>query len=376
MKVLIVELGTTGKGGSFRSAVDLKEALENSGYDVYIALANPSSFISHHFSTEKTLILFDPLYTKHYFIKVINFLFFSLIKVLPALKIPLTRFFHLYTLTRIQSFCHVHSIQNIHSNNQPHRDFFLSFIKGVSLIMHIRSLNGEGFTQKEASILNDLVTQFCAVSPSAFNYWRDLGLDSEKIKIIPNFTEYALDKEGNLDTRFDILYIGRLVPEKGLDHLITAIPKLRDFKNDIMVGIVGDGDLLKPLLSKAESTGIKDNVRFLGHQENPIPYLLKSSLLIQPSMREGFGRTIIEAMSCKVPVVASNVEGIKDIITNKENGLLFEYGNINELIKAVISILNDKSLSESLTLNAFKDYQLNYTKDVFKVKIKQVYDSI
>ncbi len=120
--------------------------------------------------------------------------------------------------------------------------------------------------------------------------------------------------------------------------------------------IVGAGDYLEQLKAQAESLGLADSIEFPGFvtSENKVERLRKAHVAVLPSLKEGWGLTNIEANSVGTTVVAANVPGLKDSVRHNETGLLFEYGNIEELTECLSKILTEESTRKRLEQGALK----------------------
>jgi len=372
MKVLIVELGTSGKGGSFRSALDLKVALEAIGLEVHIVIVNKSELIESSFASSHIHRLFDPIYSTSCLQITLNKITFGLLSLFPSLTILLNKIIHYRSLQHINKLITDLKINAVHCNNQPNRDFFLTLLPDIKILMHARSLNGDGFTKAQARALNNRVRSVIAVSQSAANYWRAKGI--ENISIVQNYSK--LFKSTNDEVKNDIIYVGRLVKEKGVDTLIRAISILKNNHPHLKVAILGEGHSIDELKSLAKKLDVENQLHFLGYVDQRISYIQQSKILVLPSQREGFGRTLIEAMACEVAVVGSNVEGIKDIIQDKINGRLFEYNNYQELALVLKELLDSERIRIAIAQQGHQSYLLNYTSKVFNRKIKEVYERI
>ncbi|MBU0756931.1 MAG: glycosyltransferase family 4 protein [Nanoarchaeota archaeon] len=144
-----------------------------------------------------------------------------------------------------------------------------------------------------------------------------------------------------------ILYSGRLLYLKGLYTYIEAIKKVLETRKALFV-FAGAGDIHKwKNLMKDVS---KENYCFLGSVDhNMMPYLYSiSDCFVLPSLTESFPLTVLEAMASKLPVIASNVGGIPEIIDNRKTGILVEPENIKMLAASIIEILDDKNYAKSL----------------------------
>jgi len=151
----------------------------------------------------------------------------------------------------------------------------------------------------------------------------------------------------------EIVFLGRLKRYKSVDVLLEAMAKLRDEK--VTLGIVGTGDDELFLRERCETLQL-ENVTFWGHADEArkLELLQRAWLVVNPSMIEGWSVTNIEANACGVPVIGSNVPGIRDSIKDGETGLLFEYGNVDELVTKIRALLKDESERRRLGENAVK----------------------
>lgn len=165
------------------------------------------------------------------------------------------------------------------------------------------------------------------------------GVDLERFRPIPEARKAIRDwlDLGNAPT---LISVGRIVGWKGFQLVIEALLQLPEYKYIL----IGEGEYLEKLVNLAENIGVSNRVRFLGaieHRKLP-QYLSAGDIFLQPSIgHEAFGITIIEAMACDIPVVASRNGGIVDIVDEKTNGLLFEVGNIGEMIASIKEIENN-----------------------------------
>ena len=150
-----------------------------------------------------------------------------------------------------------------------------------------------------------------------------------------------------------ILYVGRLAPEKGVDKLLEALPKVKSGFSSLRV--VGSGAELERLKCLSERLKLVDRVHFMGelpHEEVGACYS-SADVLVVPSLSEGQGVVALEAMSLGVPVVASNVGGLKEIVRHGANGLLFQPEDPSDLAGCLEMLTDDKALLRRLASSAF-----------------------
>jgi len=142
--------------------------------------------------------------------------------------------------------------------------------------------------------------------------------------------------------------VGRMVPVKGLEYLIKAMPMVVRAVPETRLILVGDGPLRPVLKSYVEELGIPNVVRFVGltRHSKVIEYLQRSSILVLPSLSEGCPLVVLEAFAAGTPVVASRVGGIPEIVTEGKSGLLVSPADSTLLAKAIIELLGDSQKRE------------------------------
>jgi len=138
-----------------------------------------------------------------------------------------------------------------------------------------------------------------------------------------------------------VLYAGRLSPEKGVVWLLRAFPQVIAACPDARVVVVGDGPQRTELAGLAQTLGLGGAVVFAGMQphEIVISYMRAADLFVFPSLREVFGIALLEAMSCGLPIVASNVMGIPSVVEDPANGRLVPPGDAGALADRIIRFL-------------------------------------
>ena len=166
--------------------------------------------------------------------------------------------------------------------------------------------------------------------------------------------------------------VGRIIETKGHFFALQAIvPFIREYRCKVI--IVGDGDknLRQELISFAKTNNI--DLVITGYTKNVEEYYSKFDVLLQPSFSEGFGLAIIEAMAFGVPVIASNVGGIPNIIEHQKNGLLFETGYKTELLSRLYQINDDLKLKQNLSENGYEHVINKYSFTKYIHSIEKLY---
>jgi glycosyltransferase involved in cell wall biosynthesis len=205
----------------------------------------------------------------------------------------------------------------------------------------------------------------------------------EKIEIIPNgIPMNSKSNDSPLMKKYDALFVGRLVQQKGINFLLEAVSILqKKYKKIIRAAIVGDGPLKKELIKMCEELKIEDFVEFLGFQRDVDQIMRSSRVLVLPSRCEGFGLVLLEAMKNKLPIIATNVGGIPEIITNEYEGILVPKENPEMLADSINRVLENSELRDQLIQNAYKKVQgyysiEKYAHNMFNIYSKMIRDNL
>jgi glycosyltransferase involved in cell wall biosynthesis len=143
-------------------------------------------------------------------------------------------------------------------------------------------------------------------------------------------------------------YVGRLAPEKGVDTLIRSLPTVFRACPDAHVVIVGDGPERRALEGLAESLDVTDHVRWMGEQADASLLMTAMQVIAAPSRTENFSLTIAEAMAAARPVVACDVGGIAEMVTDGVTGFLIPSEDTSLMAQRIIGILADPSRAEAM----------------------------
>lgn len=189
---------------------------------------------------------------------------------------------------------------------------------------------------------------------------RDLAHETDadlKVDVIPDGVDletFAPTQRDANPKKVRCLAIGRLIPRKGFQFLIRALPKIVDkVTHDFEIEIVGDGPYKNDLVTLAESLGISAHIHFAGtvpysaipKQTNPDEILLpqkyrEADIFILPSLAEGMPLVVLEAMGTGLPIIASRVQGIDELVEEDVNGAVFDPGDVDGLAGCLIKLID------------------------------------
>ncbi len=140
--------------------------------------------------------------------------------------------------------------------------------------------------------------------------------------------------------------IAELHPNKGLNYLIDALARVCDGRTDIISIIIGDGDLLSELQVRIKEKGLEGRVFLAGYMENASQYLKAFSMFVLPSVKEGLPYVILEAGNASLPIVATTVGGIPEIIEDMKSGVLIQPKNSSELAHAISYLIEHHAIAK------------------------------
>lgn len=225
---------------------------------------------------------------------------------------------------------------------------------------------------KRGTYRND-VQRYIALTAFARDKFVECGLPAEKVVVKPNFI--GPDPGERQSVGDYAVFMGRLTPEKGV---ATALRAWQFLPPEFELKVIGDGPSLEDFRQMASDLKLR-NVTFLGRlpREQAFEYLASARFLLFPSeWYESFPMTILEAYAHGVPVVASRLGVMPEIVKDKKVGLLFEPRNPNSLAELVEGIWNDKALIRRLGQNARREYETLYTADENYRQLIAIYNEV
>ena len=201
---------------------------------------------------------------------------------------------------------------------------------------------------------------------------RLFGLPFEKINVVPNgvnlnkFTgmdrDYSFSRKYAMDNEKIILFMGRLVYEKGVQNLIAAMPKVLASYHDAKLVIAGKGGMLDELKAQADYLGISNKVYFAGYMNGKdVERMYKAAdISVFPSTYEPFGIVALEGMLAERPIVVSDAGGLGEIVEHRVTGMKSYCGNPNSIADSILELLFNPELCDNIVKNAKIKVKENY----------------
>jgi N-acetyl-alpha-D-glucosaminyl L-malate synthase BshA len=194
-------------------------------------------------------------------------------------------------------------------------------------------------------------------------------------EVIPNFVDRSIfhppipfqedkkEEEGGKTwktigkRKIRITHVSNFRPIKDLQSVVKIFLGIRE-RIDAELWLIGDGEEMEKTKSLFKQKGIEKDVSFWGLRQNVAPLMAQSDLLLRPSLYESFCLAALEAMACGVPVIASNVGGLPEVVVHGETGILFPLGNHSSAVDLSVNLLSDqrkyKAMKEAAAIHALK----------------------
>lgn len=175
---------------------------------------------------------------------------------------------------------------------------------------------------------------------------------------------------------FTVLLLSRLRRVKGHGVAMEAAVILRDRGIDVRFLFVGEGPERAALEEEAANRGLADRVVFPGHAEDVAAVFRQADVSIVPSFADAFPKVAVESFAAGVPVVASSVQGLEDLIRHEENGLLVPAGDARALAEGIARLHDDPAFARRMAERAYADYLDRYTPESMARAYRAIYESV
>lgn len=383
MKILIIHNRYLYPGGEDQVVQDEKELLEQSGHNVYLYERANDELNTYSFARKIRFSFNEVYYSNESYKQVVEILkrerpdiahiHNPFLLITPSVYkacfnqgVPIVQTLHNYRfLCPIGTFYRDgHICEDCLTSGRfscvRNRCWKSSFGASLMLAKVIDS-----YYQKE--ILSKAIAQFIVPSEFSRTKFIDNGFQSKNLVVKPNF---LTEDPGLSDQSNDYaIFVGSFQSYKGIETLLKAWGQL---KHKFALKLIGSGPLLEPLKKKYGSA----HIEYFGQMSSNevINYIKKARFLIAPSeCYETFSRVIIEAFACGVPVIASEIGALKELVTPDKNGFLFAPGNANELSDKMNTLINDADLADQMGKNARKEFEERFTRQKNYEMLMDVY---
>lgn len=200
----------------------------------------------------------------------------------------------------------------------------------------------------------------------------DYGIEAIKIRIIPHGVDTSKfhRKRRRID-KTTLLFVGALTKRKGVEYLIKAFKEIEN--KDVKLVLIGEGRERKNLESMVKGLGLK-NVEFKGYLEDEelIKHYNMADIFVLPSLKEGFGQVLLEAMACGLPIIATDASAIPEVVGNA--GILVGPKNPKALASAIRMLIDDEELRDELGEMGRKRVEENFTWEKVVDQTVRVYE--
>lgn len=265
---------------------------------------------------------------------------------------------------------------------------------GIKKIIATVHQTADAYNAKHRMMLRTgagLSSRFVSVSQAAGTSWFGTNARNKKYRTISNtIDEQSLEailhngytkiirEKYNLNEKIVVGVVSRLRYEKGVDIFIESLEDVLKAESSAMCLIVGDGPERMNLYRLGERKSINGKIVWTGskHYEDAMKLLCCMDIVVCPSRTEGFGLTVLEAMYCGKPVIASRTGGLPEVVEDNHSGLLFESGNTQDLSEKLLKLIRDPDLRTGMGKNARQRAIDEFSFDIFTQRIKELYEEV
>ncbi|MCO5185316.1 MAG: glycosyltransferase [Anaerolineae bacterium] len=222
-----------------------------------------------------------------------------------------------------------------------------------------------------------------ANSQAAIDYlYNSRLINSRKALLLPNVVDVEQFQPSTnvltVESHIRILAVGRLVQLKGFDMLLRAVDQFRKASSlTPCLFIVGDGPRRANLIKLADSLGLMpDTVRFCGETSDVASYYERADVFVLSSLHEGTPNVVLEAMAAGLPVIATRVGDLPDIITHEHNGLLVDVGDVDGMLASIRRLAEDSDLRKLLGRRARRTVETRFSHQALFPNLVSIYERL
>ncbi len=388
--ILFIETGVMG-GGSFESLYYQLKGLNREKFCPIVVFLNETDYVEKVKNLGiKTYLIEDYILTQKanpFLRKPLRILWKFCRYFLPWLYPYFIWYVQAPLIRRLEKIVKTEQVDLIELNNQPERHFFgfhLASRTDLPCIDYIRSECGGAFEKMGSEIVDRYSTYHIAITKYIKSCWVEKGLNSKKTEVILNAIPKLEANPMDIHKRFEIEedinffvgYIGRLIEWKAPDFLLKAFNEFNKKESSTGLIFAGEGPKKKKLIRLQDKLNLSNSVYFLGWVQEIYSLIYSLDVLVLPSVKEPFGRVLLEAMALKVPVIATNSGGIPEIIEDERNGLLVECGDKMELAEQLERIKDSPNLRQQIINEAYHDIETKFSLERYTKQMKEIYNNI
>lgn len=278
----------------------------------------------------------------------------------------------------LASFLKKRHIGIIHTNDmRNHLHWaFAAKIAGCKHIVHARTF----LKSRRDALFFRIAEKVLAISQSVEINLSSFGVRQSKVIFNPVAVD-RLEPSSQLLSYADkkiIGFVGNLAPQKRVDFFVEIADALTKTRNDLLFVIVGEKrpPYAEEIAKLIADKGLQDKIILLGEYFPISQVISEFDVLLAPATKEAFGRVLVESMHCGVPVVASKDGGHEEIIQDGRNGFLCDPNDSNAFVGAVLNLLNNQDLRNSIIHSARLDAGKNYSVASHVGKVKEIYSQV
>ncbi|HDS01404.1 MAG TPA: glycosyltransferase family 1 protein [candidate division Zixibacteria bacterium] len=323
-KIALCDLGRSFRGGQ-RQTLNLARTLQYNGHEVLVICHRNGELLKHC-----ELNGIDVIASKYSILSLL----LEGHRIYRELKKIEAQIFH-------ASDSHSHSLGLIVKRFNP----------SLKMVVTVRTAFDKSTSvSKRLKYNSPRVNAYVAISKAVFDVLLKKGIAPSKIKVIPSSVDYAVFNPGDrVESKvFRIGTAGALEKDKGVDLILLALAKINSELGDYVFKVAGEGPYRESLGLQAGKLGLSDKVRFLGFVNDMPDFYSNLDLFILASKSEGLGSSLLEAGACGAVIAGAEIPGIQEIITDNENGFLFERHELNRLSDIILNLSGDHELGNKI----------------------------
>ncbi|MEK9941856.1 MAG: glycosyltransferase family 4 protein, partial [Gammaproteobacteria bacterium] len=391
LTIMFVESGQSG-GGSFGSQYLLIREINKEAFQPIVVYLNETRWVKKVRELGiPVIVLADSRYShsvNRNVRKNLNRLERFFDKYFDPLYLEFIRVAHYRTIKRLRSIIREFNVDIVHLNNQCNRDIFgivASTEENTSCICHIRSHRADGFRARRARYINANVDWVISASKNALSHWTERGISQERASVIYNGvrTEQINQRcTDELSARFGIAKgsflfgsVGALIKLKGHQLLLDAWQIFSKTHPEAFLIIIGEGSERQVLTERIAHDRI-GRVQLVGYQEDATKIISGLNCLVSTSENENCSRVILEAMATRTPIIASKVGGNPELVVHEETGLLFNYGDAQDLANVMAKMVRDSVLRERFASKGYDRVKSQFSVEGYISRVEEVYRQV